>query len=437
MGEQSAKVGAVIVAGGRGERFGADRPKQALEIAGRSVARWAVESLLASPRVDCAVVVVPADPAAAAQVGRALGAALDHAKLVAVVPGGARRQDSVLAGLRALPADVAIAAVHDAARPFPPLDGLARALDRVVSGEADGAILALPATDTLKAVDAERAIAGTLDRAATWAAQTPQVFRRDALTAALERAGDEIVTDEAQAVERFGGGRVVVVEGSPDNLKITFPADLPRAEAIAARRGGAPAPLTPSPSRASAPERSTSPASASNAGGADALAGLSIGFGYDVHRLVPGRPLILGGVRLEHPDGLGLEGHSDADVLAHAICDALLGAAGLGDIGQHFPPGDPRWKGADSMELLRLVGALLAAEGWRVLNVDATLVAERPKILAHVPAMRERMSAALRGAGRGGGAGRVSVKATTNEKLGFEGREEGMAAFAVALLVRN
>jgi 2-C-methyl-D-erythritol 2,4-cyclodiphosphate synthase len=159
---------------------------------------------------------------------------------------------------------------------------------------------------------------------------------------------------------------------------------------------------------------------------------LRIGNGYDIHRLVPGRPLILGGVRLEHPEGLGLDGHSDADVLVHAVMDALLGALSLGDIGRHFPPGDPRWKGADSLDLLERVNGLLAERGWRVGNLDAVVVAERPRLGPHIEAMRNAIAERL-----GVAPGQVGVKATTNERLGPTGREEGIACHAVALLARS
>lgn len=393
----AARVGAVIVAGGRGERFGADAPKQVVEVAGEPIVRRAVRALAEHPAVGATVVVVPREAAAAARVGAALGAWAGDPRVVAIVAGGARRQDSVAAGVAALPASVEIVAVHDAARPFPPAGAISAAIAAVEEGRAEGALLALAPADTIHVVDAEGVIEATPTRASLRGAQTPQVFRRDVLARALaaaEASGVD-VTDEAQAVRAIGG-RVVVVEGAAENLKITVASDLARAEAIAGGGGAVP---------------------------------WRVGIGYDVHRLVAGRPLILGGVRLEHP--LGLDGHSDADVLAHAITDALLGAAGLGDIGHHFPPTDEAWRGADSMRLLAIAWERIVAAGWRLGYVDAVVMAQRPRLAPHLAAMRGRMAEAL-----GVAPSLVHVKATTTERLGFVGREEGIAAEAVALLAR-
>jgi 2-C-methyl-D-erythritol 4-phosphate cytidylyltransferase/2-C-methyl-D-erythritol 2,4-cyclodiphosphate synthase len=306
-----------------------------------------------------------------------------------VALGGERRQDSVAAGLAAAP-DAGIIVVHDGARPFAEA-ALFKAAVAAVRGGADAAIAALPLTDTLKRVDGETVVA-TLDRSVHTLAQTPQAFRRAALERALATAREEgrTVTDEATLVEQ-GGGRVVTVPGSRRNLKLTVPEDLDLALAIA-----------------------TTPARQ-----------VRTGIGYDVHRLVPERRLVLGGVEI--PFERGLDGHSDADVALHAIMDALLGACALGDIGHHFPPGDPTYRNADSRALLRAVGELLAERGAVVMNVDCTIVAEAPKLLPHVPAMRAAIADCL-----GIAPEQVSLKATTNELMGFVGRGEGIAALATA-----
>jgi len=291
--------------------------------------------------------------------------------------------------------------VHDGARPFPPTErfGLLAAAAR-----PDGALLAMPCADTLKRERAG-ASAATVDRSGLWQAQTPQVFPLGLLREALARAREQGSrgTDEASLVE--GLGRYPrLVAGDPRNIKVTTRPDLLLAEGLA---GGVRGPQ----------------------GARPAAGQLAVGHGYDVHRLVKGRRLVLGGVPISHETGL--LGHSDADVLAHAVADACLGAAGLGDIGRHFPDSDPAWAGASSLDLLDRIRAMILARGFRVARVDATLIAERPKIAPHVPAMESGLSAAL-GLGPGG----VTVKATTTEGLGFEGRREGMSAHAVALLER-
>ena len=384
------RVWAAVVAGGSGRRFGGRVPKQFLPLAGRPVLAWTLSALDGWGRFAGMGVAVPEgylDRAEAVVGGAGLGAA------VRLVPGGQERAHSVLAALDgvsalgAAPEDVVF--VHDGARPFPPVERFDALLEAAVP---DGALLAVPAGDTLKRAEGGR-VAATVDRAAVWRAQTPQAFPLGRLHAALRGALDEgiPVTDEAQAVERAGGAPRIV-EGHPLNLKITFPEDLVLAERLAA------------------PWHS-----------------ISVGHGYDVHRLVEGRRLVLGGVEI--PFERGLLGHSDADVLAHAVADAVLGAAGLGDLGRHFPDTDPRWKGVSSLVLLETVAAMLGEQGKRVVRVDATVVAQRPKLAPFVPGMEQNLSAAL-GAGRGA----VTVKATTTEGLGFEGRGEGISAHAVALV---
>jgi len=318
------------------------------------------------------------------------------AKVHAIVAGGERRQDSVGAGLEALPQGIEIVVIHDGARPLaePEL------FDRCAAAAAvrGAAIAATPVSDTLKRVT-DGTIRGTVDRTGLWAAQTPQAFRLESLRTAMTVSSGENVTDEARLYE-VTGFPVTVVLSSLENMKVTHAEDVAVADALLrARYGSHP---TAGPTRT--------------------------GIGYDVHRFASGRRLILGGVEIAHDRGL--EGHSDADVLLHAIADAVLGAAALGDIGQHFPPSDERFRDADSQLLLREAVRLAREAGWTPGNVDATVLAEAPRVSPHVPGMRERIAACL-----GLAQHAVSVKATTNEGMGSIGRGEGIAALATATLV--
>jgi len=379
-------VTAIIAAGGRGERFGAGRPKQLLTLGGVTILQRSVDALLGHPRVHDLVVALPPELAAAppAYLYR-------HDKPVVVVEGGARRQDSVARAFARVPAAAEIVVIHDAARPLVSAD----LIDRTVTAAAtDGAaVAALRATDTVKRGDADGRVIETLPREHVYLAQTPQAFRVGVLRDALAIAGD--ATDEATLAER-AGHRVRLVEGEPGNVKITTPADLSAAERTVA--AGAPA--------------------------------VRIGQGYDLHRLVQGRPLVLGGVTV--PFDLGLTGHSDADVVCHAVTDAVLGAAGLGDIGRHFPDTDARWRGADSVALLAAACALVREAGYGVVNVDVTVIAERPKLAPHADAMRRNLAGAL-----GCDMAQVSVKAKTNEGVESMGAGTSMAAHAVALIARG
>ncbi len=398
-------VVAVIVAAGRGARFGGDKLSRPLR--GQPVLHWTLAAFEACPVID-AITLVVAEESRAATV--AWIAAAGFARVAAICAGGAERQASVLRGLRAT-RPAAFVAIHDGARPLitPALIAACIAAAR----EHDAAAPALPIVDTLKRLDPDGRMFETADRRAFLAIQTPQVFRWDLLLEAHESAARAGIqgTDDASLVERLGHP-VAPVPGDPRNLKITTPDDLALAEAFLSLSAkstnetavGSPSsphhPITPSPHQS------------------------RTGFGYDVHRLIPGRPLVLGGVTIPHP--VGLDGHSDADVLSHAIGDALLGAAGLGDLGRHFPDTDPRWKGASSLYLLRRIADLARDAGWVPAHVDATLLAEAPKIAPHVAAMATRIAAAL-----GLPAAAVNLKATTSEGLGFVGRREGMAAQAV------
>ncbi len=381
------QAAAVIVAAGRGERLGATIPKAFVAVAGVPMLLHAARRVALSPEVGRIVVVV-----GALDVDRARVLLMQHGvrNVTAVVPGGAHRQDSVFAGLSHL-GEAPVAVVHDGARPLVPPDVVTAVIQ--AAAEAGAASAGLPVRETVKLVDGADA-RQTLDRDRLWVAHTPQAFRTALLREAHHRAKAEgfYGTDDAVLVERLGYA-VRMVEDSPRNLKVTVPADLDLAEAYAGQRQI-----------------------------------VRTGIGYDAHRLALGRLLRVGGVEIPWPRGLA--GHSDADVLAHAIMDALLGGAGLGDLGRHFPPGDPAFRGADSIELLRRVAAMAAGAGWRVVHVDSTVLAEAPRLAPYIPQMRERLAAAL-----GVDSSAVNVKATTTEGMGAIGRGEGIAAHAVATLI--
>ena len=387
------RVTAIIAAGGRGVRAGGGAPKQLRSLGGRTLLEHALAPFDHSARVGDIVVVLPADLAADPPAGlRSVETPLR------VVAGGARRQDSVAAGLDAVGDDTGVVLIHDAARPFCTPALIGRTID--AAAEAGAAVPAVQATDTVKqaAAGGGRLVVGaTLPRERIYLAQTPQGFRLDVLRAAvaLGRRGVD-ATDEALLAER-AGHLVRLVEGDPENVKITTPADLDRAAGRLARAGGA---------------------------GAGAV---RIGIGYDSHRTVAGRPLILGGVRVPHDRGLA--GHSDADAVCHAVTDAILGGAAAGDIGQHFPNTDAAWKDASSLDLLRTAAGIVRERGFTVGNVDVIVVAERPKIGPHAAAMRERVASAL-----GIAAAAVSIKAKTAEGLDAIGRGEAIAVHAVATL---
>jgi 2-C-methyl-D-erythritol 4-phosphate cytidylyltransferase/2-C-methyl-D-erythritol 2,4-cyclodiphosphate synthase len=387
-------VAAIIAAGGRGVRFGADRPKQFLDIDGRSILEMSVAALAASDRIQEIVVALPdeyVDAGAKAFKGR-------FERPLSFVTGGARRQDSVANAFAKASKNADVILIHDAARPFVTNDVIARTID---GAQAHGAaIAAVGVRDTVKqageeTADGSRLIRGTISRDTIFLAQTPQAFRRDILARALTEGGEVDATDEAMLVERLGLP-VRVVEGDPRNVKITTPDDLEKArlegDGFSRRR-----------------------------------LSMRVGNGYDLHRLVQGRPLILAGVTI--PFELGLDGHSDADIVCHAVTDAILGAAGAGDIGRLFPDTDPQWKGADSIALLKGALAKVREAGYRVSNVDVTVIAQKPKLLPHLDAMRANLAAAL-----DVDAGAVSVKGKTNEGVESMGRSESMACHAVALL---
>lgn len=379
-------VTAIIAAGGRGARFGADRPKQLLTLGGVPILQRSVEAFLRSPRITDVVVALPPDVAAAPP------SYLLDAR-VRIVAGGARRQDSV-ANACAAASRAEIVVIHDAARPFVTDAIISRTIDAAARDGA--AIAALPVRDTVKRAPVGGMVAETLPREEIFLAQTPQAFRAQVLLDALALSSTATdATDEAMLAERAGHG-VRIVEGDARNIKITTMDDLTLAESLLG--GGA--------------------------------AAMRIGNGYDLHRLVPGRPLILGGVTI--PFEKGLQGHSDADAVCHAVTDAVLGAAACGDIGRHFPDTDAAWKDAHSLELLRQAAAVVRSAGYVVSNVDVTVVAERPKMAPHVDAMRANVAAAL-----GVDARQVSIKGKTNEGVDAMGKGEAIAVHAVALVART
>jgi 2-C-methyl-D-erythritol 4-phosphate cytidylyltransferase/2-C-methyl-D-erythritol 2,4-cyclodiphosphate synthase len=370
-------VTALIVAAGRGERLGGTVPKQYREIGGKPVLRWAVEAMLAHPAIRATRVVIgqgQQDRAAAALKGLDLGEFIE---------GGAERADSVRAGLDAISGDAVL--VHDAARPFCPPD----VIDRLIAPLEffEGAAPVLPVGDTL--ARATEKLGEAVDRSGMVRVQTPQAFRLVAIRKAYSTWQGEKPTDET-TVARAAGMSVAAVAGDPALEKLTTAEDFRRAEQWLAGR------LTP-----------------------------RTGVGFDVHAFSGEGPVVLGGLPIPHD--LGLAGHSDADVVLHAITDALLGAAGLGDIGEHFPPSEPQWKGASSELFLRHAVQLLQSKGAIIDHVDCTVIAEEPKVGPYRQAMREHIARIA-----GLTVDQVSIKATTTEGLGFTGRREGIAAQAVA-----
>ncbi|MET0923393.1 MAG: bifunctional 2-C-methyl-D-erythritol 4-phosphate cytidylyltransferase/2-C-methyl-D-erythritol 2,4-cyclodiphosphate synthase [Xanthobacteraceae bacterium] len=382
----SSMVAAVVVAAGRGLRVGGDRPKQYRQILGEPVIRPSLAALAAHDDVSLVQPVVHPDDAALYQ------AAVAGLELLPPVPGGATRQASVRAGLEALAArGPELVLVHDGARPFASAALITRA---IAAARASGAAVpVLPLADTVKTVDAAGTVTGTIDRAQLRMVQTPQAFGFAALLAAHRRAqaaGRDDFTDDA-ALAEWAGLKVTTFEGEARNVKLTTTDDFTRAEAAK-------------------------------------LAGLSdvrTGFGFDVHQFGAGDYVMLGGVRVAHDRGLS--GHSDADVVLHALVDAILGALADGDIGVHFPPSDPQWRGASSDRFLAFAIDRLRARGGRIAHLDVTVVCEAPRIGPHRDAIRARIAEIA-----GVPIERVGVKATTSEKMGFTGRGEGMAAFANA-----
>lgn len=388
----SGPVDVIVAAAGSGTRLGADRPKAFVEIGGAPMLSW---TLTTASRLQARRLVVTI-PAGGPSNWTDLVEPAAHEVPVQFVAGGTTRQESVYAALKALrdsgTADDHLVLIHDAARPCASLDLWRRVVS--AAAEVGAAIPVLAATDSLKRVASDGTVAESLDRARIVHAQTPQGFHFGSLWEAHQKAAaaGNTATDDA-ALLQSTGRRVATVEGEATNMKVTTPDDIP----VAARLLGG----------ESVPFR--------------------VGQGYDIHPLVEGRRLILGGVEIEHPSGLA--GHSDADALAHAVTDALLGAAGMGDIGLRFPADDPQWEGADSLELLATVVDELAVAGYRPTNIDATVLAEEPRLAPHLVEMRQQLASRLRLPTTA-----VNVKATRGEGLGSIGKGEGIAVHAVAVV---
>jgi 2-C-methyl-D-erythritol 4-phosphate cytidylyltransferase / 2-C-methyl-D-erythritol 2,4-cyclodiphosphate synthase len=376
------RAAALIVAAGRGSRFGGEVPKQYLPLGGAAVLHRAVATFVRHPRIaDVLVAIRPEDCDRFAR-------AVAGLRVLPPVTGGPTRQDSVRLGLEALSVHrPRLVLIHDGARPF----AGAALIDRVLDGlaEAPAAIPALALRDTLKRAT-NGLVRATVDRSELWRAQTPQGFRFDAILAAHRAVTGRELTDDS-AVAEAAGLSPLLVAGSEDNLKVTTAEDLVAAERLLAIRRG----------------------------------DVRVGQGVDAHAFGPGDRIMICGIEIPHT--AGLVGHSDADVGLHALTDAVLGAIGAGDIGMHFPPGDPRWRGAASDQFLRHAAELVRARDGIVAMADVTIICERPKIGPYRRAMAERIAAIL-----GIDPGRVSVKATTTDRLGFTGRGEGVAAQAVA-----
>lgn len=382
-------IAAIIVAAGRGTRAGGDLPKQFRQIGGEMMLRRTLLTFVEARNVGAVLPVINREDG---DLYREASATIDGGRLLPPAFGGATRQASVRAGLEALALrkpDYVL--IHDAARPFASHDLLSRAIAAVQKTGA--AIPALPVTDTVKTIDGLGRVDKTLDRASLRLVQTPQAFAFAPLLDAHRRAqaaGREDFTDDS-ALAEWAGMKVDVFAGEPGNIKITSAEDFARSEALQF----------------------------------SAMGDVRTGMGFDVHAFGPGDHVMIGGVRIAHDRAL--VGHSDADVGLHALVDAILGALADGDIGSHFPPSDPQWRGAGSDKFLAFAVERVAARGGRIAHLDLTLVCETPKIGPHRDAIRERIAKIC-----SLGIGRVAVKATTSEKLGFTGRGEGIAAYATA-----
>lgn len=374
------KIAALIVAAGRGKRAGAGAPKQYRHVGGEAVLTRSIRALLKPGLIDLALVCIHPDDRAAYD-----AAAPDDPRLLPPVPGGAERALSVRAGLEALVEHAPdLVLIHDAARPFLPPRVIADVIRALESHE--GALAALNVVDALRR-DADGLCGEAVSRDGLWRAQTPQGFRFADILAAHRANQDPKAADDAE-IARAAGLSVALVEGDTDNFKITTPRDMERAERLAS------------------------------------MGETRIGQGYDVHAFEPGDHITLCGVDIPHDRKL--KGHSDADVAMHALTDAIFGAIAEGDIGRWFPPSEPEWKGAASFIFLEKAMERLRARGGRLVNADITIICERPKITPHAPAMIAELARIMKVEPE-----RISVKATTSERLGFTGREEGIASMAV------
>ncbi len=381
---------AIVVAAGRGVRAGAGGPKQYRDLAGRPVLAWTLKAFLDHPKIQAVRAIIHPDDH---DLYERSVAGIDDAKLLPPVNGGRERQDSVRLGLLSL-ADIKpdTVLIHDAARPFIDAGTIARVITAL--NEHDGAIAALPVFDTIKKADAgdHPCIDNTVAREGLWRAQTPQGFNFTKILAAHEAAKGQSLTDDAAVAER-AGLKVALVAGSPDNMKITQAEDFGMAEILLGRNAQ--------------------------------MFEFRTGSGFDVHQFEAGDGVTLCGVEISHT--AKLKGHSDADAGMHALTDAILGALAAGDIGDHFPPSDPQWKGAPSRIFLQRAGDLVKSAGGAITHCDVTLICEAPRIGPYRKAMRDQLATILEI-----NVERISVKATTTEELGFTGRREGIAAMATA-----
>ncbi len=383
------RAAVIIPAAGFGTRMNLDHPKQYHLLVGIPILVRTVRAFYDEDYIARIVVVVPSN-----MVDDTRLLLLDHgfhAAKLTIVAGGRRRQDSVKAGLDILDDSTEIVLVHDGARPLVTRQLIARCYEAVIVSGA--AIAAIPVKDTLKKNNGHGQVAETINRISLWQAQTPQAARRELLEKAYRMNGDADVTDESSLLEK-AAIPVTLVEGAESNIKITRPEDLFLAEKLLSNSA---API------------------------------LRIGHGYDAHRFAENRQLVLGGVTIPHSHGLA--GHSDADVLTHALCDALLGALGSGDIGKHFPDSDARLEGICSISLLKQVVQIATERGYTVVNADITLVCQTPRLAAFLPPMKAILGRTCRIA-----ADVINIKATTTEGMGFTGRKEGIACHAVVLL---
>lgn len=385
-------VAAIIPAAGIGSRMKLDHPKQYHEIHGTPILAHTVRPFLDHPGINEIIVVVPA--AWLDYTAELLENAGIDTSLLTIAAGGKRRQDSVQNGLHLLDKNTEIVLVHDGARPCITVDTISHCIQAIQTHGA--AIAAVPVKDTLKKGNAEQLITDTVDRANVWQAQTPQGAKYPLLCRAFESAGDRDVTDEAMLLE-ISGIPVALAEGEETNIKVTRPEDLVLAEKIMQ-------PTESTPFR--------------------------IGHGFDAHKLVKERKLVLGGVTI--PYDLGLAGHSDADVVTHALCDSLLGALGKGDIGRHFPDSDTTYKDIYSITLLEKVIDYVKKAGYRVGNIDLTIICQAPKLAPHINSMKQILASAC-----DTGEENINIKATTTEKMGFAGRGEGISCHSVVLLLLN
>jgi len=383
---------AIIPAAGIGTRMNLDHPKQFHQLGDAPILVHTIRAFLQNSHIDQIVVAVPPDCIEQTQV--MLTSHIGQYNEIKIVPGGKRRQDSVQAGLNSLDEKIEIVLVHDGARPLVSQAIIDRCYATAVSDGA--AIAAVPVKDTLKKGDNSSKVIDTIERKNLWHAQTPQAARRELLIKGFKMLDGNNVTDESSLLE-LAGIPVTLVEGSETNIKITRPDDLHLAETIMLSR-------------------------TENE--------LRIGHGFDAHRLAKNRKLVIGGITIPHQQGLA--GHSDADVLTHALCDAVLGALGEGDIGHHFPDSDGQFSNIYSINLLERVMALAASHSRSIVNADITIVCEAPKLAPYLGAMKELLAkvCAVKTAS-------INIKATTTEKMGYTGREEGISCHAVVLLRRT